>query len=557
MANLFQPTLIPALDDDGNPISGAKLYFYLTGTTVPATYYLDQEGETAGPHPLLTDDNGRFLNQAYLDPETTYRVRLTDATGAEVLFDVDPVRGYDEGMVQTAAQEAIEARDIVVPLAAQVETDAAQVATDRAAAEDARDGAIVASATTGSYPNAAKDYVPRGLTQASVGAITPGSGGTNGTFALGWSSGNFSINPTGTFTVSGGALTAVTITGPGLYIGASPTVPTPSFAASSGLTGAAVALTAQFLVASGQGYWVQSAGDEELDHYVNNSGTALAQPTVGPLPTVAAVDSALALLDGRPNGTAKRYEDLVAAAGGTISSDVSAAMRRVEQILFESGAIEDIIGWFPWMGNEDAALRQAFIAKAGTGRLTGSIGSSTEATGITVAGIDTGINPGLCGAGRQGIGIGGYFLDDFGLSGSGMLLGRSSPVFWGLNFSAPYNLLLSTFNGFSPGLVAAYLLKLRGSTDTYPSKGFLFGYHDTSTADIIRNRYPLTSSYFRSDPIGDFPSNAGTMLIDGTKAPVTAVVITGPTTLARALAIQQAVEEGEAMIGRDVPWEGK
>jgi hypothetical protein len=57
MANLFQPTLIPALDDDGNPISGAKLYFYLTGTTVPATYYLDQEGETAGPHPLLTDDN--------------------------------------------------------------------------------------------------------------------------------------------------------------------------------------------------------------------------------------------------------------------------------------------------------------------------------------------------------------------------------------------------------------------------------------------------------------------------------------------------------------------
>lgn len=163
----------------------------------------------------------------------------------------------------------------VATAAAGTATGQAGVATSAAATATTQAGvATVASATLGAYPNSASTNVPRGLTQASVGAITAGSGGTNGTFALAWSGGNFSVNPTGTFTVAGGVLTAVTITGPGLYIGASPTVPTPSFAASSGLTGAAVALTAQFLITSGQGYWVQSADGKTLDRYKNVSGVA-------------------------------------------------------------------------------------------------------------------------------------------------------------------------------------------------------------------------------------------------------------------------------------------
>lgn len=139
----------------------------------------------------------------------------------------------------------------------------------------------------GVYPNGAATNVPRGLTQASVGAITPGSGGTNGTFALTWSGGNFTINPTGTFTVAGGAVTAVTITGPGLYLGSSPTVPTPGFAASTGLTGQAVALTAQFLVAAGQGYWVQSSDGLTLTRYNNVAGVATLDAAVGSIPTAA------------------------------------------------------------------------------------------------------------------------------------------------------------------------------------------------------------------------------------------------------------------------------
>ena len=166
---------------------------------------------------------------------------------------------------------------------------AGSAASSANTAANAASGSALAAATAGVYPNAAAANVPRGLTQASVGTITGGSGGTNGTFALAWSSGNFSINPTGTFTVTGGVVTAVTITGPGLYIGASPTVPTPSFAASSGMSGAAVVLSAQFLVVSGNSYWVQSADNSQLLRFSNVAGVATVTAGVGPTSLASAL----------------------------------------------------------------------------------------------------------------------------------------------------------------------------------------------------------------------------------------------------------------------------
>lgn len=70
------------------------------------------------------------------------------------------------------------------------------------------------------------------------GNITPGSGGANGTFPLAFTGGTGS-GAEGTFTVSGGSLTAIAITKSGRYTAA----PTFSFAASTGLTGAAATAT--------------------------------------------------------------------------------------------------------------------------------------------------------------------------------------------------------------------------------------------------------------------------------------------------------------------------
>jgi phage tail sheath protein FI len=70
------------------------------------------------------------------------------------------------------------------------------------------------------------------------GAITPGNSGANGTFALAFTGGTGS-GAEGTFTVSGGSLTAINITKSGRYTVA----PSFSFAASAGLTGAAATAT--------------------------------------------------------------------------------------------------------------------------------------------------------------------------------------------------------------------------------------------------------------------------------------------------------------------------
>ncbi len=185
----------------------------------------------------------------------------------------------------TSATNAANSATAAAGSATAAGNSATNAGTSASSAASSAAAAAASQAASGSYPNAAATNVPRGLTQASVGAITPGSGGTNGTFALGFTGGNFTVQPTGTFTVAGGVLTAVTITGPGLYIGAAPAVPTATFAASAGLAGAAVALTAQFLVGNGAYYWVQSADGLQLVHYQNVGGVATIDANTGPIIT--------------------------------------------------------------------------------------------------------------------------------------------------------------------------------------------------------------------------------------------------------------------------------
>ena len=192
------------------------------------------------------------------------------------------------------------------------------------------------------YGNNAKNYVPLGLLQSGVGAITGGSGGANGTFALTWSGGNFAINPTGTFTVAGGVVTAVNITGPGQYIGSSPTVPTPGFGGSTGLTGAAVVLTSQVLVTSGNGYWVQSADGLSLIRYLNNSGTATIDATISSIPTTAAIqgfiDFPAALIALSNTKTAVNAQ---AAQVSSDSANVTAKTALVLQYKADTAALRD------------------------------------------------------------------------------------------------------------------------------------------------------------------------------------------------------------------------
>ena len=209
---------------------------------------------------------------------------------------------YISDGIDPLVTEAEDARDaaVVAQIAAELaETNAQTSETNAqnyslAAASSANSAAASAGEATnarltaGFYPDA-RANVPRGITSTS--GLVAGSGGTNGTFALTFTGGNFSVSPAGTFTVAGGALTSVTITGPGLYIGASPSVPTATFTNSAGLGGgAAVTLVAGFLAGSGEFYWTDDATSANLMAlYQNVAGTATAtSPLVNLTKTLSA-----------------------------------------------------------------------------------------------------------------------------------------------------------------------------------------------------------------------------------------------------------------------------
>ena len=70
-------------DAAGRPIPGAKLYFYVSGTSTPASTYADQDQATANTNPVVADAAGYF-GDIFLASGVVYRVTLTDALGAPI-----------------------------------------------------------------------------------------------------------------------------------------------------------------------------------------------------------------------------------------------------------------------------------------------------------------------------------------------------------------------------------------------------------------------------------------------------------------------------------------
>lgn len=327
-ANLFQPSLSRATDSNGNPISGAQLYFYATNTTTPATWYTDDTGNVPGVSPAVADSTGAF-SPIYLDPAITYRIVLKSAGGASTIWDVDPVRGFDETQLYATAEEAVAAAASATASSAAASSASTAAAVARTGAEAARDAANSAVAASQDYFPAARSHVPQGAALGAGTISAAGTGGTGGTFALAFTGGNFAVNPTGTFTVAGGVVTAINITGAGLYIGGSITKPTLSFAASAGLTGASGTFNTVFLKTAGE-YWLTdtSPASNYLSLFQNVANAAVeVDAQFDPMSAGAAADAA-ASLDARldffavPGG---EYALTFGAPGGPIFAGITEA----------------------------------------------------------------------------------------------------------------------------------------------------------------------------------------------------------------------------------------
>jgi hypothetical protein len=68
---------------------GAKYFFYVSGTTTPATVYTSGARTTAAANPVVADSGGLFA-PIFLDPAVTYRAILKDSSGS-VIQDIDPI----------------------------------------------------------------------------------------------------------------------------------------------------------------------------------------------------------------------------------------------------------------------------------------------------------------------------------------------------------------------------------------------------------------------------------------------------------------------------------
>ncbi len=90
MANRFNLPRITALDSNGDPISGAKLNFYESGTTVRLDTYSDAALSSANANPVVADSAGRF-GDIFLQA-SAYKVVLTDADDVAI-WTADPVAG--------------------------------------------------------------------------------------------------------------------------------------------------------------------------------------------------------------------------------------------------------------------------------------------------------------------------------------------------------------------------------------------------------------------------------------------------------------------------------
>lgn len=86
---LFRLPKAVGLDSAVRALSGARAYFYETGTTTPQDTYSDADLTTPNANPVVADSAGVFP-PIYLDPSLEYKLTLNTSSDA-LIYTVDPV----------------------------------------------------------------------------------------------------------------------------------------------------------------------------------------------------------------------------------------------------------------------------------------------------------------------------------------------------------------------------------------------------------------------------------------------------------------------------------
>lgn len=268
------------VDSLGNALSGWSVKVFDQATGLQVNLYADREGTQPLPNNTAVASAPLALVDFYCIG-TRCTLRFYDASGVEQydLEDIDIGGDLSQIYVDLASTAASAAAAAVSATTATTQattaTTQAGIATTQASLATTQAGLALTAGSTGNpYPNAYASTLPKGVTSVAIG--TAGSGGTAGTYALGVSGGPTGF--AGTYTISGGGVTAITITNPGLAT--TTTAPTLSFP-SGGVTGAAATATVSTLVPTTGRYWAATSDSKGIALW-SNDGTATPAAVLNP-----------------------------------------------------------------------------------------------------------------------------------------------------------------------------------------------------------------------------------------------------------------------------------
>jgi hypothetical protein len=125
MSLIFSMPVPVALDDDGNPIPGALLYFYESGTTTPKPVYQDIDLNDAHPNPVVANAYGIFPVIRLDTSAGYYTVTLKDANLVQ-RWSVDNVDNPFD--ISSVSEEAVTQHEAALTILETQITDGALLA---------------------------------------------------------------------------------------------------------------------------------------------------------------------------------------------------------------------------------------------------------------------------------------------------------------------------------------------------------------------------------------------------------------------------------------------
>ena len=92
--------------DDGEVLSGGKIYTYAAGTTTPQTTYTSVLGTSANANPIILNSGGRLPEDMWLSEGVLYRFVLTDENDVQ-LGEYDDIGGVNDISTESVAWSTI------------------------------------------------------------------------------------------------------------------------------------------------------------------------------------------------------------------------------------------------------------------------------------------------------------------------------------------------------------------------------------------------------------------------------------------------------------------